>query len=437
MEGDDPLGEEGRKWINSCVRVEIFQVPTLHEYTRSEALQRVRECFKQSPNSTLDELLKDPLVLPERDENEKSKETFTILNISEAVRYLDTCINKSTSNMQERAEFDLGTIPIEAVDGQDYRNYENTTEGKPCRVDSHDQPENNSPVYGTWHQKTGKTPTHQSESFLGLDQDTDKFRAAINKECEEAKEKHLEHGTGFIICDHLTMTSYHVIIDTLTKKTFEIRISNEAINKLLCEVIDWDTLNDLALLYCKDLNILENKILPLPLCAKVPLHSQEVFIFGYPFTYFGKSALFFKGYVSGHAEYMGPRLVMVLYCSVCPGNSGGPVFCWMQGQLNVVAVLAQRHKKNILTIEERIIIEDARKSLEQTSLEDHRERSDAHSRMLKASIIKLCDAVEETHCQFGLCNAVPGHLVTKFIEGARKKPENADYINELAKVVLR
>ena len=439
MEADDPLGDEGRKWINSCVRVEIFEKPTLQEYTRSEAIQRIRECFSKLPSSKIDELLKDPLVLPERDENGKSKETFTILDISEAVSYLDTCTCKSTSKYVEwvtvLTDFDTSTIPIETVDGQGGANYETTMAGMPFRVDSKDQPEIHSPVEGPWHKRAGKTPTQQSDVLLELDQD--KCRAVINKECKEAKEKSLEHGTGFIISDHLSITSYHVIMDTFNKKTLEICISNKAINKLPCEVIDWDPSKDLALLYCKDLNLKETNVLPLPLCAKVPLQSQGVFIFGYPFTYFGKSALFFKGYVSGCAERYGRPPFMVLYCSVCPGSSGSPVFYWMQGQLNVVAVLAQRHKKDILAIDERNIIEDTRRSLEQSSLKNYSERSDACSVALKTVTIQLCDAVEETHCQFGLCNAVPGNLVTEFIENTRRKLENACYRNELDKVVVR
>ena len=418
MEADDPLGDEGRKWINSCVKLEIFEKPTLQEYTRSEAIQR---------------------ILPQRDENGKSKETFTILDISEAVSYLDRCTRKSTSTdvqgVTEFTDFDTGTIPIETVDGQGGANYETTMAGMPFRVDSKDQPEINSPVEGPWHKRAGKTPTHQSEVFLASNQD--KCRAVISKECEEAKEKSLEHGTGFIISDHLLITNHHIVSDTFKKNTLEIRISNEAISELPCEVIDWDSSKDLALLYCKDLNLKETNILPLPLCAKVPLQSQGVFIFGYPFTYFGKSALFSKGCVSGWAERYGRPPFMVLHCSVCPGSSGSPVFHWMQGQLNVVAVLAQRHKKDILSIDERNIIEDARRSLEQSSLENYSERSDACSLVLKRLTLKLYDALEETHCQFGFCNVVPGNLVTEFIKEARTKCQNAEYRDELAKVVVR
>ena len=432
MEVDDPLRDEGRRWINSCVKVEIFQRP--NEYTRSKATQRVRECFIKSPSQHFDELLKDPMVLPEKDENGELKATFTILDISEAVSYLDRRINK----------FD--TIPIETVDsqgnpnherttGQGGPNYETTSAGMPCRVDLNGQPTKNSPVEGAWCKGIGKTPTQQSDgsdSFLGLDQDTDKYRAAVMKEFKESKSNMIGYGSGFIISAHLCLTCYHVTGDKETK--MEIRISNKVINKLPCKVIDTDNFNDLALLYCRDLNVNDTDILALPLCAKVPLVSQGVFIFGYPFTHSGKIALFSKGNVSGLTERYGRQPFIALNCSVCPGESGGPVFRWIQGQLNVVAVLAQKHKKHILEIDEKNIVESIRSSLpEQTSLEDHFPSERLH----RALTFRTLDAVEVTHCQFGKCNAVPGDLVTKFIENARKNDGNAVYRNELDNVVIR
>ena len=58
----------------------------------------------------------------------------------------------------------------------------------------------------------------------------------------------------------------------------------------------------------------------------------------------------------------------VLNCPLNPGNSGGPVLYWVNGQLKVVGVATQKHFKEILTLEEREKIEKIRESLQTSSI---------------------------------------------------------------------
>jgi len=233
----------------------------------------------------------------------------------------------------------------------------------------------------------------------------------LSENCPEETDE-LGHGSGFIIGDHLLITNKHVIQDALDDKTKEIRISNNVVDELPCEVVHCDPRTDLAILYCKDLNLKQNEICPLKLCGEDPLPGQSIFTFGFPFTYSGKTALFVKGYVSGSQEVYGRPTLMVLNCPVNHGNSGGPVLCWIKGQLNVVGVLVQKHKKHIVTIEEKNMIEAMRLSLQKSSLADLQNPQTAFNFLT----LKLYDALEETHCQFNLCNAVPGSIVSKYID---------------------
>ena len=91
-------------------------------------------------------------------------------------------------------------------------------------------------------------------------------------------------------------------------------------------------------------------------------------------------------------------------------------------ELKVVAVLAQKHKKDITTIEEKNIVEATRVSLETSSIVDFKDHGMRPDTGQTAKLtVKLCDAVEDTHCQFGLCNAVPGSLVVDFLKKCKEE----------------
>ena len=87
----------------------------------------------------------------------------------------------------------------------------------------------------------------------------------------------------------------------------------------------------------------------------------------------GNSAVFVNGYVSGSEETFNHlcssgHTMAVLNCSLNPGNSGGPVLCWVKGQLKVVGIATQKHIKEILTLEERTKIETIRDSLQTSAI---------------------------------------------------------------------
>ena len=141
----------------------------------------------------------------------------------------------------------------------------------------------------------------------------------------------------------------------------------------------------------------------------------------------------------------------VLNCPLNPGNSGGPVLCWVKSQLKVVGIATQKHFKEILTLEERTKIETIRDSLQTSAIpsvsddaikyaSSNRERSDdfcpspdpCQTPMFLLTL-KLYDALE-THSQFNLSNAVPGHCMVEFVREFLRKYKG-DGREELAEVV--
>ena len=275
-------------------------------------------------------------------------------------------------------------------------------------------------------------------------------RKKINEEYATAIEKvEIEHGSGFIINDHFVITNKHVIDEAEDKK---ILICNASIGELPCKVAYTDIKKDLALLYCQGLDIKQNRVTPLHLSNQPLSAGMQVFSFGYPISHTGETALFVNGHVSGFTETYSdyrPSLV-VLNLSLNSGNSGGPILCWIANQLKVVGVATQKHFKEILTFEEREKIEKIRQSLQTSSMLDFsddaiREMSIKHGRQLNYVLdddfqvsmflltLKLYDALE-THSQFNLSNAVPGHCVTKFIEETITKCEE-EHKDELVEVV--
>ena len=221
----------------------------------------------------------------------------------------------------------------------------------------------------------------------------------------------IHHGSGFLIADNFVITSWHVIEEAMRDETLVIRILNETIGELPCVVVHFDPSNDLALLYCHDLDLKRHGICPFALSGEALWPSLSVFSFGYPLTHTENSALFVKGYVSGLKKRYGNNRnpFWVLNCDLNGGNSGGPVLRRIGDDINVVGVVAQKHKKEILTLEELSILEEERSTLQRNSA------SDSKDQFWKSVSLKMYDALNETHCQFGYGNVVPGHVVVEFL----------------------
>ena len=226
---------------------------------------------------------------------------------------------------------------------------------------------------------------------------------------QDFEPEEIHHGSGFVIAGGFVITNKHVIEEAMNDETLDICIMNETIGKLRCVVVHCDTSKDLALLYCHGLDLKRHGICPFALSKEALWPSLSVFSFGYPLTHPGRSALFVKGYVSGFVERYGREPLIVLNCVVSPGNSGSPVLRRIDGELKVVGVVAQKHKKEILTLEEISILEEERSTLQTNSASDSRDQ------FWKSVSLKLYDALNETHCQFRYGNVVPGHLVVEFL----------------------
>ena len=370
---EGPGSEELKKLIDkhqNDLKVEYQKVThdkksekILHEYSLDDAERRVRDCFAGTfPGDT--EIFPDV---------KKNDQTYDIFDIKDAID-----------------SFDVKTF----VDACKYRSKE-------------------------------------AEGYDESKQRVDEQRASILSEYELATSStEIEHGSGFITHNHFIITNRHVIETYLNEKeSYEICISNEAIGELACKVIHYDAGKDLALLYCPDLNLRQSGISPLQLSSQSLLPGMSIFSFGYPISHTGETALFVSGNVSGSKETLAGHSMVVLNCSLNSGNSGGPVMCWVKGQLRVVGVATQKHFKEILTLEERGTIEKVRESLETLAISDvpdgafkliswHHSLSAVSeyiSTPLLLLTLKLYDALE-THSQFNLSNALPGHLVIEFIK---------------------
>ena len=151
-----------------------------------------------------------------------------------------------------------------------------------------------------------------------------------------------------------------------------------------------------------------------------------------------ETALFVNGNVSGSKKKYPGHTMTVLNCALNSGNSGGPILCWVIGQLKVVGVATQKHFKEILTLEEREEIEKIRKALQTSSiamskyLERHQQK-ESYGTKMNLLTLKLYDALE-THSQFNLSNAMPGCYVIDFIKESISKYRGKAK-EELAEVV--
>ena len=221
----------------------------------------------------------------------------------------------------------------------------------------------------------------------------------------------IDHGSGFLIADNFVITNWHVIEEAMREETLVIRILNETIGELPCVVVHCDPSNDLALLYCHGLDLKRHGICPFALSEDALWPSLSAFSFGYPLTHTEESALFVKGYVSGLKNRYGKNRenFWVLSGHLNNGNSGSPVLRRIGDDIKVVGVVSQKHKKEILTLEELNVLEEERSTLQANSASDSRDQ------FWKSVSLKMYDALDETHCQFGYGNVVPGHVVVKFL----------------------
>ena len=278
----------------------------------------------------------------------------------------------------------------------------------------------------------------------------DEERACIKQEYDEATAfVEVEHGSGFIIQDHFIITNKHVIESALNDESHitQILISKAALADvgLPCEVAHYDVGKDLALLYCPDLKI--NQTQPLQLSDQPLLPGMQILSFGFPVSHTGDTALFVNGYVSGSKKMLQGHTMAVLNCPLNSGNSGGPILCWVEGQLKVVGVATQKHVKKILTPNEQVTIEQIRKMLQTCVIPEDSELSEAAKfyfgpagdlpHLGKTTVylltLKLYDALE-TRSQFNLSNALPGDQVIDFVKMSIEKYQG-DCKDELVKVV--
>ena len=292
-----------------------------------------------------------------------------------------------------------------------------------------------------------------------------KARAEITEEYSEASQKvEIDHGSGIIVHEHFVVTNNHVVGDAMNDASREVSIFNAAIGECSCEVGHYDARKDLALLYFKDgLNLTAKKIPPLQLCSQSLLPGMQIFAFGFPMSHTGDAALFVTGHVSGSKKNYSGQTFAVLNCALNGGNSGGPILCWVEGQLKVVGVAVQKHFKGILISEEMSKIEEIRKSLQtstilgvsdeeirsatSSSCDPHQipgglyqeigsatsSSSDPRQIPLNLLTLKLYDALE-THSQFNLSNAVPGRGVIDFIKDTLLK-YNGQHKEELSQIL--
>ena len=322
MNSIDHLGASGRKLINACVKVKIFNQHKVREYSQDEATEKI------SGN-----------------------------DCSGATRSMD-----------------------EVLDG-----------GSTCNAVSR----------GSQHH-----PVEQNH----FDSDSQRNEPEVTVSDDD-----IDYGTGFIIdtqfidnpdllpdCVYI-VTAKHVIEAILGDKEKEARICNQFLDDLPCDVVKVDPFTDLALLRCDDPKLKKLKIPRFELCDKEPLTGQDIFSFGYPASYKGKSALFSKGCVAGTLERYGRPNRKVLDCPASShGSSGGPVMQWVNGKIKVVAVMLEKHIKDVLSIPEGDRMLKIRKSLTATSITESQSTQEG----IQLLVLKLYDA-QDSHSPFPHCNAVP------------------------------
>ena len=303
----------------AAVRKECEKVKLkLRRYSPDEAEQRVRDCFE-------DDLVEEVAIFPVNNIEirvQDFNQTYDIFDIKKVYCHFET---KNMFFMNKRPQYVVSREVIESVrakrdtlekeyqqsksrlDGCSRREAErrvrdcfasaffsdidilSTTEvqvGIPNTQQTYDIFDIKKAVGNfdlkTLHKKYQDEKYPESEE---MNSQVDKKRVAIKKEYEKATETvEIDHGSGFIIHEHFIITNKHVIEDALCDNTKEIHISNAAtcIGELRCEVAHYDAGKDLALLYCRELNLKQNSISPLQLSNHSLLPGMQIFCFWFP-----------------------------------------------------------------------------------------------------------------------------------------------------------
>jgi hypothetical protein len=361
MFNGDILGDDGRAALHTCVKVKIIANPELRQYDPIEAQKKVKSCFFKSTIPTRGQTPSFPFL--------ETKPSYDICDIKAAVDNLERLGLQKLPRDDEP-----GILP----------------EGIPV-------------IKATFQENNRKLQDEYDEATQPIE---------------------IEHGTGFIIADGIVVTNHHVIESVEDSADRRIIISNQKISDLDCVVLHSDTNKDLALLHVENLNLSILNITPLLLSDIEPPIGIPIFVFGYPFSHRGNTALLTQGYVSGTMEgfYGRPKLT-ILNCPLNAGNSGGPIMQRVNGLIRIVGVAKQKHFKTILTIEEMQAIEEIRAHLNTAAITTaasasrtmFQECSRIHTQQaLNILTLKLYDALE-THSQFNLSNAITGPTLIQFI----------------------
>ena len=251
-------------------------------------------------------------------------------------------------------------------------------------------------------------------------------RKGIRTNCDRVKElKNLVRGSGFILHNHLVVTSKHVIKPGLNDQGegYEVYISNAIIGTLPCKVLHVDERQDLAILLCQQLNLEKNGIRSLLLTNHSLTPVLPIFCFGYPSSYRGERALAVFGKVCSQETSSDSSLVP-LDCPLDSGNYGSPVLCWISGQLKVVGMITQKNIKEIQiqNCRDRIkCVEESSQIIVSHQLQSYQTAplltSDSASKYL--GIHRLYDILKARN---PFC-AIPGICIVDFIKTFAKKHE--------------
>lgn len=473
--GCDELKRSVKKQISNVQNEYQEAKRKLKQYSEGEAVKKVRDCLMRDPSASEHSIFSSKN--DEGRERSGNNQKYDIFDIRQELLQLSNFVNWNGSFAQLVSE-ELHA-ELSRLGKYTYSRWEAEHRVRDCllsayRYDTDIFPNKNE----NWSKpKTEQTynisdiktaidyfdkkkllDKYQNKNVPGSEErnkNVDEERKKIDEEYDTAKEPvEIEHGSGFIINDHYVITNKHVVEEVANEHVVEeserkeILIYNAAIGGkgLLGEVADTDSTKDLALIYCKELNIEQRGITPLHLSSEKLLVGMQIFAFGYPISHTGKSALFVNGYVSGFKESDYKPTWVVLNCPLNSGNSGGPILCWFGDQLKVVGIATQKHIKNILTLNEMEKIEKIRESLQTSSISgisDSNIKLSLYQREYLVSsipdpcqppmnllILKLYDALE-THSQFNLGNALPGHYLIEFI--CKCKGESNDKLEEVVK----
>lgn len=473
--GCDELKRSVKKHISNVQNEYQEAKRKLKQYSEHEAVKKVRDCLMCDPSASGRSIFSSKN--DEGRERSGNNQKYDIFDIRQELLQLSDIVNWNGSFAQ--LVFEELNAELSRLGKYTYSRWEAEHRVRDCLLSAYSY---DTDIFPNKNENWSKPKTEQKydifdikaaidyfdeKKLLDKDQNknvpgsekrnknVDEERKKIDEEYDTAKEPvEIEHGSGFIINDHYVITNKHVVEEVTNEHVVEeserkeILIYNAAIGGegLLGEVADTDSTKDLALIYCKELNIEQCGITPLHLSSEKLLVGMQIFAFGYPISHTGKSALFVNGYVSGFKESDYKPTWVVLNCPLNSGNSGGPILCWVGDQLKVVGIATQKHIKNILTLNEMEKIEKIRESLQTSSISgisDSNIKDSLYQREylvncipdpcqppMNLLILKLYDALE-THSQFNLGNALPGHYVIEFI--CKCKGESNDELEEVVK----